>query len=205
MESEVLAIFNKDEKKIGEAPRKDVHLNGYLHETFHCWVTEKAHGKTYLYFQLRSAMKKDYPNMLDITAAGHLLAHENVQDGIRELEEEIGLRLTFPQLRSLGTIQERLIHGDVIDHEICRVYHYEIDSTLPAFQLQKSEVSGIVKVELDEFERLISGQIKEVRISGFEEDSEGVRYNVDKFVNKEAFVPHEQHYFHAIIQRINNH
>lgn len=96
--SERLKIFDEDRFQIGIATRDEVHRFGFWHETFHCWFVSEEAGTYYIYLQLRSATKKDYPNLLDITAAGHLLADETVQDGIREIKEEIGIDLTIEDL-----------------------------------------------------------------------------------------------------------
>ena len=93
MDSELLRIFNINMKHIGEATRAEVHAKGLWHETFHCWLVSKIEDQYYLYFQLRSACKKDYASQFDITAAGHLLANERAEDGIRELQEELGSHL----------------------------------------------------------------------------------------------------------------
>ena len=68
--------------------REEIHRLGYWHETFHCWFVKKVHNEWMIYFQLRSKEKADYPLLLDITAAGHLLAGETINDGIREIDEE---------------------------------------------------------------------------------------------------------------------
>lgn len=70
MEDEFLRIFDEDRNEIGIASRGEVHRLGYWHETFHCWFVTKYDDTDYIYSQLRSAHKRDYPNLLDITAAG---------------------------------------------------------------------------------------------------------------------------------------
>ena len=82
-----------DEKRqpLGIKSREEIHRLGYWHETFHCWFVKKVHNEWMIYFQLRSKEKADYPLLLDITAAGHLLAGETINDGIREIDEELGL------------------------------------------------------------------------------------------------------------------
>src|SRR4051794_30055162 len=88
MEVEKLRIFDENHNQIGIATRDEVHKLGHWHETFHCWIVGKESGINTIYFQIRSAVKKDYPSLLDITAAGHLSSDETVKDGIREVQEE---------------------------------------------------------------------------------------------------------------------
>ncbi|WP_332310344.1 hypothetical protein [Metabacillus litoralis] len=120
MENELLKIFDDDRNQIGIASREDVHKFGYWHEAFHCWFISKVRDTYYLYLQLRSATKKDYPNLLDITAAGHLLANETVQDGVREIKEEVGIYISFHELIPLGIIDYCVIKEDFIDKELAK-------------------------------------------------------------------------------------
>ena len=125
MESEKLKIFDEYRNQIGVATRKDVHKLGYWHEAFHCWFISEEKGTNYLYLQLRSHKKKDYPNLLDITAAGHLLANETVQDGVREIKEEVGIDIPFQELIFLGIVDYCVIREDFIDKEIANVFLYK--------------------------------------------------------------------------------
>jgi len=104
MEIEMLNTFTQDGRPLGKAPREEVHRIGYWHETFHCWVTATQNGEDVVYLQRRSPDKKDYPGLFDITAAGHLTADETVQDGTREMAEEIGLEVNYDDLQPLGII-----------------------------------------------------------------------------------------------------
>lgn len=104
MHNEILTIFDEAGSRTGTAPREEVHRLGHWHETFHCWFISKDQEIPCIYLQLRSEQKHDYAGLLDITAAGHLLANETVEDGIREVQEELGLEISFEELIPLGTI-----------------------------------------------------------------------------------------------------
>ena len=78
--SELLKVFDECYKRVGIEQRELIHAKGYWHEVFHCWIIEKVDSEWHIYLQLRSKHKKDYPNQFDITAAGHLLATETVED-----------------------------------------------------------------------------------------------------------------------------
>ena len=156
----------------------------------------------YLYLQHRCAMKKDYPNLLDITAAGHLLAHESVYDGVREIKEEIGIDVSFDELVPLGIIEYHQTKEDFIDKELANVFLYESEHRLDDFTLQPEEVSGIVKVVLNDFEEFWTEAKDKVNIKGFEMNQEGRRMMIDRFVGRDEFVPHDLSYYESIIRLI---
>ena len=79
--SELFDIFDEAMNHIGVKERDAVHRDGDWHQVFHCWVIgREANGAPYLILQKRSA-DRDYPDKIDISAAGHLEAGENVRDG----------------------------------------------------------------------------------------------------------------------------
>ncbi|MFS1513772.1 NUDIX hydrolase [Chengkuizengella sp. SCS-71B] len=160
--SELLHIFDEDMNLIGKQPRDIVHKKGYWHETFHCWITVREEGDTFLLFQKRAACKADYPNFLDITSAGHLLASETIKDGIREVEEELGLKVKFEDLVSIGIIKEEIRTEAIIDREFCHVFLYEKD-IIPKFTLQQEEVASIFKIKLYEVIELFEGRLREIK------------------------------------------
>ncbi|MGV3487166.1 MAG: NUDIX hydrolase [Tuberibacillus sp.] len=201
MESEKLKVFDRNRKQIGVATREDVHKKGLWHETFHCWFLSREDGHIYIYLQLRSADKKDYPNLLDITAAGHLLADETVSDGLREVEEELGFKLEQEALTSLGVIEHSLRQEDFIDNEFCHVFLYYREDPISGFNLQKEEVSGMMKAEFQSFCDLWQGKSEEIRISGFLVNKDGKEEKVSKSVGKEQFIPGTDAYYKTLIER----
>lgn len=205
MESELLKTFDEEGNEVGVATREEVHKKGYWHETFHCWFVGQEAGKYYIYFQLRSDLKKDYPNLLDITAAGHLLADESVEDGIREVEEELGVEVAFNELVPLGVLKYSVTKGDLIDNELANGFLYINQKPMDEFKLQPEEVSGIVKVEFQSFYELWLDARKEVQIEGFVINAKDEKETVDKMVGKESFVPHEDTYYESILKMIGSH
>ncbi|MEK3886510.1 NUDIX hydrolase [Bacillus sp. FSL K6-3431] len=202
MENEQLNIFDEYRNQIGVATRADVHRLGYWHEGFHCWFISKEKRADYLYLQLRSDTKKDYPNLLDITAAGHLLDNETVQDGVREIKEEVGIDVSFQELIPLGIIDYCVIKEDFIDKELANVFLYKSEKSFDDFTLQKEEVAGIVKVEFNHFVELWFGERETVRIRGFKIKQNGNKTLIDENVGRDKFVPHQLKFYKTVIQKI---
>ncbi|WP_054949749.1 NUDIX hydrolase [Numidum massiliense] len=191
MTHEMLNIFDGDGKHLGVADREDVHRAGYWHETFHCWFVSLEADIAYIYLQIRSE-QKDYPNLLDITVAGHLQADETIADGVREIKEEVGLEVAFEQLVPLGVIKDCIACNEFVDRELTNVFLYENDQALDDCQLQQEEVAGILRTAFDDFYNLWYGGAQEIPAEGFMVNGSGKKVAIDKTVGRSDFVPHEQ-------------
>lgn len=178
--TEILKIFDENYNQIGTKSRDEVHKQGYWHEVFHCWVLQKQQEEWLIYFQLRSKNKKDYPNQFDITAAGHLLVNESIEDGVRELHEETGLAVAFNKLTSLGVIQYEIDNEYIKDYEFANVFIYELQGSIEDFQLQPEELDGMFYGKLSEFIGIAKGIRDSMQITGYQLDN-----NKKSYINKQ--------------------
>ncbi|MGD8189614.1 NUDIX hydrolase [Brevibacillus ginsengisoli] len=198
---ERLDIFNVDRIKIGAMERAQVHEKGCWHQTFHCWFAQIIQDEIYLYIQKRQKGKDTFPEKFDITAAGHLMENEAPVDGIREIQEELGVEVEWDQLISLGVIANEIITADFIDREFSHVYLYQSEHKLSDFKLQEEEVSGIYLVSLERLFELLEDKRDQV-------DAEGIEIignealEVKTVLTLTDFVPHQQHYYWEVLTRI---
>ncbi|WP_223699967.1 NUDIX hydrolase [Sutcliffiella deserti] len=202
MEEEILKIFDEKQNYIGESTREEVHRLGYWHETFHFWLISQEEDQYYLYFQLRSMIKKDYPNLLDITAAGHLLATESVADGVREVKEEIGIDIKMDELEELGVIPYSNTQKEVKDNEFAHVFLLNKNIHFDEFCLQKEEVAGIFKAKLKHFTELVNNKRESLKLIGYQFNQDGLKASSERIVTKSDFVPHDDQFYKKTISAI---
>lgn len=87
---EILEVFDRGNRCIGQASRGMIHRLGLRHRAVHVFVFDLA-GR--LYLQLRRENKDQYPRHWDTSAAGHVSPGEGyAAAGARELEEELGIK-----------------------------------------------------------------------------------------------------------------
>lgn len=134
-------------------PREQVHREGDWHAAFHLWVTSPRG----VLLQRRSLAKRAWPGALDATAAGHLCAGEAVLDGLREAEEELGVRYAPHELASLGVhrVDERA--GEGVNREHQHVFAVRDERPLEAYAaIDLGELDGLVLVAHDAFAHLVT-------------------------------------------------
>jgi len=156
-------------------PMLEIHRDGLWHQTSHIWV---FNFKGEILLQKRAKKKMSHPDLWDISAAGHISKGEHPNEAaIRELHEEIGIRVNSGKLKKIEVrkvsinIPEENYYNNEFDH----IYLYKFDHDISKLKLQKSEVSHIKSMPIDEFEL----EIKNTKLY-------------------KKYVPHGEYYFDII-------
>jgi isopentenyldiphosphate isomerase len=190
---ELLDVLDEFGRLTGEvAWKSEAHRRGLWHRCAHCWVYGADAGEPYVLVQRRAATKDTWPGRLDVTAAGHLRSKEGaLEGGLRELEEELGLRVGPGRLVPLGTrrIEQEIQEG--FDRELHEVFLL-FDSTLPEdLRLQEGEVEAVLRIGLGDAEAL------DERGGAPAEEYAGDRVSATR-VRPEDFVPNDDDYLRRV-------
>jgi isopentenyldiphosphate isomerase len=197
-EVEVVKTFDGNHIRTGEMERQIVHREGVWHETFHCWFVAEIGGIPCVLVQLRSPTKKNYPNFLDITAAGHLEAQESPMDGIREIKEELGVDVDPGRLVFLGIkhdIQDE--PNGIRNREFSHVFLYRDDRPLTRYKLQEDEVSALVAIPISTGLEVVFGKKSFAECQGVRL-REGSMEDFTTEVRIDSFIPRVDWYYRKI-------
>lgn len=121
--------------------KSEAHRDGLWHRTAHIWIYN-SNGEILL--QLRAKEKLLYPDRWDISAAGHVNAGEDpITSGLREIEEEIGLKVKKEDLQFFKINKVEVIYKKINNKEFCYVYFLKFDGDVKKLKLQDEEVQEI--------------------------------------------------------------
>jgi isopentenyldiphosphate isomerase len=139
--------------------KSEAHRLGLWHGCFHCWIVapETPSGGPYLFVQRRAAEKETWPDRLDVSVGGHLEAGEEALDGLREVEEELGLEVAARELVPLGTRRVELEIPAGLDREFQEVFLLVRALSQRDLRFQEEEVAAVVRLRLDDVEALYEG------------------------------------------------
>ena len=188
---ELLDVLDDMGEPTGEvAWKSEAHRLGLWHRGFHCWVAGEDADGAYLLVQRRDAAKDTWPGYLDITAAGHLRSGEEpLAGGLREIEEELGLRVEPERLVPLGArrVEQEIPQG--CDREFHEVFLL-LDPTPPEnLRLQRGEVEAVLRLDLGDAEALGEGRISSTSATEY-----GTRGIATTRVSLTDFVPSQDDY-----------
>jgi isopentenyldiphosphate isomerase len=141
MNSELLDIFDEQYRKIGEASHEAAHQKGYWHQTVHYWLVDRPSGS--IVYQRRSAGEKLYPNMLDVSVAGHCRTGETPEQTLaREAMEELGLAADADSARHIGIRRTEYAGANIVNREFQHVFFGYLPGGLYDLQFKDGEVAG---------------------------------------------------------------
>lgn len=172
-------VLDEDGRHTGKRILKsDAHRKGVFHPTVHIWFFTPP-GEVLL--QLRSALKKTFPGLWDVSVAGHIETGEDItQAALREVREEIGLEVREEDLIPVGIYKSVQKHENgIVDCEFHHTYISVLKAPISNLEVQEEEVAGIRLLPLEEWEE----ELKKDR-------------------KPSKYVPHDPSYYDAVIDAI---
>ena len=151
---ELLDVLTPDGLPTGRTKAKpDVHRDGDWHRAAHVWLVTLDRR---VLLQRRAATKENWPDLWDVSVAGHISAGETAIDAaVREAQEELGLTLAPDDLTHLGTLRWHAVlnEGAYIENEFHEVFVATMAVDVDALVLDPTEVAEVAIVRPEEIER----------------------------------------------------
>lgn len=173
---ELIDIVNLQGIPTGNACLKSfAHQNGILHASVHIWLYTPSNE---ILIQKRKENKDTFPNLWDISVAGHIGSGElAITAAIREVKEEIDLTIHLQDLISIGIFEEKHHHPNgIIDHEIHHIYLAQLNCNISELTPQKEEVAALKLIPIQELE--------------------------NNYTNHQLYVPHSPEYYQYVINKL---
>ncbi|MBC6998679.1 NUDIX domain-containing protein [Cytophaga sp. FL35] len=148
---ELIDILDSQGNLTGKtAMKSEAHKNGWYHQSVHVWFyTENGQ----ILLQQRAANKDTHPLLWDVSVAGHIGAGEDMLDSaVREVQEEIGLKIDSNDLEKIGVFKSFHKHSEsLIDNEFNHVFLCKLKVPLHKLTRQESEVNDLALMPLITF------------------------------------------------------
>ncbi|MGB0881026.1 MAG: NUDIX hydrolase [Polaribacter sp.] len=140
---EFIDILTSNGKPTGKKCLKsEAHKKGWYHATIHVWFY--TDDKKIL-LQKRASVKKVFPNLWDVSVAGHIGAGEQIETAaIREVKEEIGIDIATTDLTKIGLRKDEIVHPNgILDNEFKHVFICKLTTSVSKLTMQKDEVDDL--------------------------------------------------------------
>ena len=160
--NEYFDVLNSNGEYTNEvASREECHKKGLYHKAVVVFILNEDNTKILL--QKRSAHKKLWPNLWDITAGGHVLSGElGYEAVIRETKEEIGINIKKEELEFIGTTTSETIKGDIINRHFNEYFIVHKNVDINDITLQEEEVQDIKWVSKEEIMKRINNNYEDL-------------------------------------------
>jgi len=152
MEHEMIDWLNEKGEVVGTIDKAVAHKDGSWHRSVHVWV---INNKGEILLQKRCADKKFFPNVWDVSFAGHVGAGESsLISAIREGKEELGINVDTTKMKFLFTNKEKLVYKNITSNEFVDVYLLTQQIDIKDLSYQIEEVAGAKYIPLKQFVKL---------------------------------------------------
>lgn len=193
---ELIDIYNENHEYLGKCDKVLAHKLGLWHEVFNGIIVNK--NKNTVIFQIKNSdhNKVHNINKIEISIGGHYKAGENIEDGIREIEEESGIKIEFKDLINLGERQvSTIVNKDYKIREFQKIFIIPYNDSINKLNCKDDEVTGFVEFDIDDCIDLFL-KFKNT-IVGITNTMEKVNVTLDNFVK--AYLKGDELYLRLVI------
>ncbi|MEK6958786.1 MAG: NUDIX domain-containing protein [archaeon] len=188
MSDELVDLLDNKGNKTGKmALKSEAHKKGLWHEAVHLWI---FNDKGEILLQHRCPEKVLFPNLWDISVAGHMGAGEDPGNvALREAKEELGLNLNRSLLKKISVFKLSVEANDsILNNEFIHLFTYKLNYK-PKLVYQKGEVDDAKFISLSDFESDLTDKkrAKQYVADGkfYGEALNAIRQELSKIVPKE--------------------
>ncbi len=181
MADELIDILDSKGKPTGEVKLKsEAHRLGLYHASVHIWFYTLD---GFILFQKRANNKDTYPDLWDVSVAGHIGTKESAIDSaIREIKEEIGLIVNKEDLEFITKyLAEKKPRAHIFDNEFHHIYLAILPVEIESLTPQKEEVADVSLFKIETFKSILENK-----------------------KDRQQFVPHDSAYYSLIYKEITN-
>lgn len=167
---ELLKIYDDHNEATNELVDRDiVHTKGLWH---HEILVVVINEKKQILLQKRSWKRKYYPGKWAL-CAGHVIGNEKeYKTAIRELEEEIGLKIKKSDLKFIGIHKK----NDPTNKKFSYIYLAHTNMKIDEYIIQEEELSALKYVPISKLIRLTKSNDKTLAFHGD-------KFHIDLFTN----------------------
>ena len=142
MKSELLDIYDAEGNPTGKFDQRSrVHSQGLWHPTVHLWL---LNSRNELLFQKRAMDTEFHPGLWDLSAAGHVVHGDTIeQAALREAEEEIGLIIQKSDLTFIKKFRIEMILNGSYERVFQYTYITRKEFEIEQSKLQEEEVTDL--------------------------------------------------------------
>lgn len=193
---ELIDIYNENHEHLGICDKNLAHKLGLWHEVFNGIIVNK--NKNTVIFQIKNSTHNKVHNInkIEISIGGHYMAGEKSEDGIREIEEESGIKTNFKELINLGERQvSTIVNKDYIVREFQKIFIIPYNDSINKLNCKDDEVTGFIEFNIDDCLDLFL-RFKN-NIVGINNKMENVNVTLENFV--ESYLKGDELYLRLVI------
>ncbi len=142
MADELIDIFDENNQALGiQRWKSEAHKSGLWHRAVHIWI---YNPKGEILLQLRSKDKDVFPDLWDLSVAGHISAGSTPEDSaVREIREEVGLAVKREELRFHRILKVKICPDSLQNNEFIYIFTLRYEGEMRGLKFQKEEIQKI--------------------------------------------------------------